>query len=784
MKRTITLILLFLAFIAGFTNAQSLTQTIRGKITDQDSNYPVIGANIVIADSDPIMGSATDLEGNYRIDNVPLGRIILVISCLGYEDKIIPNIVLTSAKELVVDISMQESVLQMEELVVHGNQNKSEVLNDLAMISARTFSVEETKRYAGSFNDPARMVSSFAGVNMAAEGDNYIAVRGNSPKGIQWRLDGIEIPNPNHFSDEGGTGGPINMLSSYMLANSDFFSGAFPADYGNAFSGVFDMKMRTGNNENREHSLSAGVLGIDVSSEGPFKKGGKASYLANYRYSSLGLMDDMGLVDFGGVPRYQDLSFKVNIPTSKAGTFTLFGLGGKSGILDKTEDEEQDNKVVEAWDMKADMGITALKHVIQLNKNMFLENIASVSENGSGSYGEELNDDGVLAMSDDEYLRKYSLRYGPTFHAKINNKNKVVAGFLYTQQFYDFEVKCFDKEQDKIVTELNENGNTGLMQAFGSWKWRITNDLTLVSGLHYMQTTLNDSYSIEPRIGLKWQFAPTQSLSLGYGVHSKTESLLTYFAYSYDDEGNREQPNLGLGLPKARHYVIGYDNMFTSNLYFKMEAYYQDLYEIGIENNPNSSYSLLNHITWYTTRALVNEGTGYNYGLELTLEKYFSNNYYYLLTGSLFESKYKGMDGVERNTMFNANYIGNLLIGKEFNIGARKGKNKSLTLNAGLTLMGPRWSTPIDLEASREKGYTVRIEEAAYTQRGDNIFIGNLSVHYRINKRRTSQELKFEVRNFTNNQGEIYSYYNGSTDEIVPVYQLAILPVVYYTVEF
>jgi len=331
---------------------------------------------------------------------------------------------------------------------------------------------------------------------------------------------------------------------------------------------------------------------------------------------------------------------------------------------------------------------------------------------------------------------------------------------------------------------LNETGNTGLIQAFGSWKWRISNDLTLVSGLHYMRTTLNDSYSIEPRIGLKWAFAPTQSLSAGYGTHSKMESLLNYFVYTTDENGNRYQPNLNMKFPKARHFVIGYDNRITENLYFKTEIYYQDLYDVGIENDPMSSYSLLNQVEWFTSRALVNEGTGYNYGLELTLEKYFSNNYYYLLTGSLFESKYKGMDGVERNTMFNANYIGNFLFGKEFILGKRKGASKSLNINGGLTLIGPRWHTPIDLEASREKGSTVRIEEEAFTLRGDDIFIGNLSVNYRVNKRKTSQELKLEVRNFTNSQGKIDSWYNDITGEIDHVYQLALLPVLYYTIEF
>ena len=132
--------------------------------------------------------------------------------------------------------------------------------------------MKKRKRYAGAIDDPARMVSAFAGVNGNAEGDNDIVVRGNSPRGILWRLEGVEIPNPNHFASEGATGGPINALNSNMLGNSDFYTGAFAPEYGNALSGVFDMKLRNGNNEQREYSATLSVLGTDLTAEGPFKE--------------------------------------------------------------------------------------------------------------------------------------------------------------------------------------------------------------------------------------------------------------------------------------------------------------------------------------------------------------------------------------------------------------------------------------------------------------------------------------------------------------------------------
>src|SRR5690606_1895476 len=313
---TISILMMY----AGDSYGQTLTQTVRGKIIDQDSRMPLPGANIVVMDAKEFLGTSTDVDGNFRIEHVPVGRVSLAVTFVGYEDRVISNILITTGKETVLDIEMKESLEMMDAVEINASKDKSEISNEMALTSARGFTVEETKRYAGSFNDPARMVSGYAGVDVDASGDNSRIVRGNSPRGIQWRLEGIDIPNPNHFSDEGATGGPINALNSQMLANSEFFTAAFPAEFGNALSGVFDMKLRKGNNEKREYSFSVGVLGTDATIEGPFVKGGNSSYLVNYRYSTLSLLNSIGAVDFDGIPKYQDLSFKIFVPTKSAGT--------------------------------------------------------------------------------------------------------------------------------------------------------------------------------------------------------------------------------------------------------------------------------------------------------------------------------------------------------------------------------------------------------------------------------------------------------------------------------
>ena len=305
-------------------SAQINHQTVRGTVLDADSRQPIFSASIAIVGSEPAVTATTAFDGRFSIADVPTGRIALRIRAMGYEEQTLPNLLLVSSKELVLNVVLQSAVKEIDEVTVTATKPKGELRNDMATVSARRISVEETSRIAGGINDPARMVSTFPGVAGDPAGDNTIVVRGNSPKGVLWRLEGMEIPNPNHFAQEGSTGGPINVLNSDMIDDSEFYTGAFAPEYGNVTSAVFDMRLRNGNDKKREHTLKVGVLGTDLTTEGPLPGTQGGSYLANYRYSSLALLDRAGVVDFGGVPDYTDASFKVNMPT-KAGTFPCGG---------------------------------------------------------------------------------------------------------------------------------------------------------------------------------------------------------------------------------------------------------------------------------------------------------------------------------------------------------------------------------------------------------------------------------------------------------------------------
>ncbi len=765
----------FLLLMSYTTFAQLPTQTIRGRVIDQESQTPVIGANVVITSLEPIKGNSTDEKGEFRLDNVPVGRHHLKISSIGYEETSIPELLIGSGKEVVITIRLTESLVKMEELVIKALADKSKPNNDLAVVSARSFTVEETKQYAASVNDPARMALSFAGVAANDDGTNEIVIRGNSPRGLLWRIEGVEVPNPNHFGDEGASGGGISMLSVNMLNNSDFFTGAFPAEYGNAASGVFDIKLRNGNNEKREYAFQAGMLGIDFATEGPFAKQSNASYLINYRYSTLGILNAMGIKITGdAITNFQDLSYKFHVPTKKAGVFSFWGLGGLSS--------QQVDDAFEKEDFHYNMGVTGLSHIFFFSDKTYLESILTYSKSKNLFIDEEERN---KYFNNETYINA-ALRGSFLLNHKFNARHTLRTGLIISQLGFDFfEATTF---RDTTRTNVDTEGNSQLWQAYAQWKHRINERLTLNTGLHYMYLALNRNSSLEPRLGLQWALAPGQSLSVGFGIHSRLDPLSNYFALYQTGPDSYQQPNKNLEFSKSRHYVLGYDHSLTNDLHMRLEAYYQDLYDIPIgisENNENpwyATYSSINYEGGILDFPLANNGTGRNYGLELTLEKLFTKNYYFLLTSSLFESKYTPFDGKEYNTRFNSNYVMNILAGKEFKIG--KNKTNSLGINIRAILTGGNRVTPIDLEKSRELGRPVMVWDRRYAERAGNYFRVDLRISYRINKPKFSSVVSLDIQNTTNRQNVFSTEYNAQTQQITYSYQLGLIPVLNYRIEF
>jgi len=777
--------------MAGFASAQNQTQTIKGTVTDKQSLATIPGVNIIIMNSDPLKGSTTDMDGHFKLADVNPGRYDLKVTYMGYKEIVMPNVVVTSGKEVSLDIGLEENVNSLNEVVISGTK-KNETNNELSTVSGRSFSMEEVNRYAGGRSDPSRLAANFAGVSSPDDSRNDIVIRGNSPTGVLWRIEGLNIPNPNHFSTVGTTGGPVSAINTNILKNSDFFTSAFPSEYGNANAGVFDLGFRNGNSDKREHTIQFGALtGLEAMTEGPINKEKGSSYLVAYRYSFTGFAQTLGIpVGTTATPFYQDISFKINSGTSKLGKFTLFGLGGRSKIefkhdkIDSTDlfaDPSMDSYFT------SDVALLGLKHFIRIGEKSYWSTVIGTTYAGSYFTQDSIshNDATTLQIIENKVTQQhYSIN--TSFNSKINSKLFIKIGAIGEELY----LHLFDRRRQytpywKQIWDFNDY--TTLVQGFIHAKYSFTNKLTLNMGVHSQWLTLNNSYSIEPRLGFKYQVNEKNTLSLGYGMHSQMQPTDVYFYRALKTDGTYDESNRNLDFTKSQHFVLGYDVLPAKDWRVKLETYYQMLYNVPV-TSLSSSYSMLNTGASFNPNEqgyLENKGTGTNYGVELTIEKFFSKGYYGLITGTLYESKYKGSDNVERNTAFNGKYVYNVLLGKEFKIG--KQKRNAITIDVKMTQAGGRYYTPVDLAASQAVHQQVlKGDEFSYSERNSDFFRLDVKTGVTINskKRKLSQSLFFDIQNVTNNKNVFAERYNPLTNQINTAYQIGFFPNFVYKVQF
>ncbi len=786
--------------IAFVSLAQAQVQTVKGKVVDAEAQYPLIGATIMLLDSDPVIGTTTDLDGNFRIENVPIGRQAFIVQYVGYKTITLPNILVNAAKEVVLDVSLEESVEALEAIVITGEANKDMPINELAKVSARTYSLEEVLRFSGGRNDVARLATSFAGVSAPDDSRNDIVVRGNSPTGLLWRVEGIPVSTTNHFATLGTTGGPVNALNTNLLRTSDFITGAFPAEYGNANAAVFDVNYRTGNPDKHEFTGQMGFNGLEFLAEGPLNQKNGGSFLASYRYGIAAI----AATGTSAIPYYQDFSFKINLGETKLGRFEFFGLGGLSSI-DFLGDEIDENDLfadpnVDSY-VSNQLGLFGVNHTLRLNKTTFLKNKIGTSLNGN-----EFEQDNYIRDESGNKIAKYratnsdNMENRYTFSSeltkKFNARWNMKAGFLheiYVPNFQtedrDSRVGIPDTDGDGIpdffipVTGMNETYN--LSQVYAQAEYKFSDKLSTTFGAHSQYFDINGQVSLEPRMAVSWQAGPSSRFSLAYGNHAQITPAPILFFEEEIAPGVFEQTNRDLDFSRSNHYVLAYDQSFGSDWRLKVETYYQSLYDIPVESTP-SSYSILNEgadFVFTERGSLVNEGTGTNYGVEMTLEKFFSKGYYMLMTTSLYESTYEGSDGIERSTAFNNNYVFNFLAGKEW-LWGRNNQN-AWTFDTRLTTAGGRPFTPIDLDATRANGgREVLFENQAFSTTLDDYFRWDVKFGVRINKGKVTHQFFVDLQNITNRQNDFVRRYNTVTDMINTVDQIGFFPDILYRIQF
>lgn len=756
---------------------QVLTQKISGIVSDNASNNPISFANVIVVNSNK--GTITDSLGNFTITNIPIGRYDIKVTAIGYEPYIAKEIEVISAKETFLTIVLKEKNNILAEVVVKPKVNKEEALNPMATVSAKMLSVEEAKRYAGGFDDPARLVSAFAGVSSSVN-NNGIVVRGNSPKSLQWKFEGVEISNPNHFADLAALGGGgLSALSSQCLANSDFFSGAFPAEYNNALSGVFDISMRTGNHNKRENTIQIGLTGIDLASEGPFKKGSRSSYLFNYRYSTLSLLQPI-LPENGGGVKYQDLSFKLNFPTKKSGTFSFWGIGlidGSGQEAEKDSSKWETLSDLQTQDVKQYMGALGVSHKYFLNKKSYIKSSLATSFNGIDLTTDQLNS--TLTFTPENKIKNstQNIVFTSFMNTKFSTRHTNKIGFTATNMRYNLLLKR--ENQSILQTLVSENGSSNLLNAYSNSTLNIKDRLAINVGVAIQFFSLNNNYSIEPRIGTKYQLNELQSISFAYGLHSRLEPINFYF--TKNPQYGNDAINKETDFTKAHHLVLGYNYKIAENLNLKIETYYQRLFNVPVVRD--SSFSFINlQNDWFFNEKLQNTGKGRNYGIDISLDKYMTNGFYYMFTASIFNSQYKAGDNIWRNTRYNRNFAFNFLAGKEWQFG--KNKQKIFGANVRASYQGGDRYSPIDATKSITNQQVEFDESKAFSNQISPSFTTHFTMLYRKNKAKSASEWAFKVLNATMFK-EFYGFqYNYKTQTVTEHRETIFIPNLSYKIQF
>jgi hypothetical protein len=785
------LLWVFLTFVSLTIHAQTITQTLKGVVSDKETGRPLAGANIVILNTDPPSGASTDADGKFRL-NTEIGRISVKVTFLGYEDLVINDMLIASGKEIYIPVELQEKVIQTGVVVVRPGDSAKSSLNPMATVSATTIRTKDAMRYAGGFYDPSRIVNAFAGISNANNDySNDIVIRGNSSRGLLWRLEGIEVPNPNHFSDgQGGSGGAFSAITSNVIDNFDFFTGAFPAEYGNAFSGVMDLKLRKGNSDKREYAFQTGMIGAEISMEGPFLKSSDASYLLNARYASFKFLADLKIIDLeetNVAPSTRDLVFNINLPLRNSGTINFFGLLASNRIGKKVVHDTLSWKTLsDRWE---EMGLQSsvtfgAKYLYTMpDEKTYLKSVIAYSTFSDLWYEGYVDSSYIRTNSYSSHYRYPSLRYSILANHKLNQRNIIRSGVnlnFLSGTMSDYRLNS----TGGYDTLLDPSVRSNLYQGYFQWKYRSASNFEFIAGLHLMRFSLNDQLSLEPRIGIRWQMAPGNVFLAGFGLHSRTESLAVYNALIRDKEGVGSLLNKDLELSKSLHWVAGLDLMMTEHLRFRIEGYIQYLFNIPIVNKITSQYSTINAAERLTDAVLENAGTGMNNGVEVTFEKTFSRNYYFLITGSIMDSWYMAGDKRRYNTYYNTRYISNIIAGKDFPAG--RNKRNSIGVNSRIMLRGGYRYTPVNEYQSLKSKRIIYDNYQSYKNQLPDFIRFDAGINFRKNRPEYSWIIMLDIQNVTGRRNIFRRRFSFENGRIISndILSLGMIPVFNFRVEF
>jgi len=789
MKLPMRLLIIFFvcaSFLKSFS--QPLSNTISGQVIDAQTQATLQAAIVVLYQNDSIINTAfVDSLGSFNFPKTKVGRYDLKCILAGYKNSFFPNILVQTGKELVLTLQMERNISQLKEARISGNFSDRGKLDQLAQVTV--LRVEDIQKYAGGRADIARIAQNTVGVTGASDSRNDLIIRGNSPLGMLWRLEGVNIPSPNHFATFGPTGGPVSIINVNSIDYGNFYNAVFPSEYGNALSGVFDVHLRKGNNKKREYTLQFGMNGLEGNLEGPFKKGKSASYLITYRYSTMKVFDWIG-IRFGvaAIPHYQDAAFKFYFPKTKTGNWTIFGVGGKSStdVLAAAKRDASDRYSDNNFDkyIASKMFVTGISNFLVLSKknNVSLKSVVAYSMATTQFHMDSVLTSKARMLWLNNTYNLPKLSWHQTLSWVPNPKNEWSGGVIVEQLYFSLSDSIFRASQQQFITRFNFKGQSQLVQLFAQYIHHLNDALKVNIGLHSQYYGVSKKKTFEPRLFLEYQFTPKQTLQVGAGRHAQTQPLPTTFYETQLTNGTYLKTNQNLDFTFSDQFCLNYTWAFYKKWNLQINLYQQQLFNAPIEQVP-SSFSLLNEGADFTIHKipyLINNGKGQNKGVEFTLEKRFAQHYYGLLNGTYYRSVYTASDGLLRSSAFDNRFAFNCLGGYEWQISSAN----SVNFDAKLSLIGGKRYTPVNLAASLLSHTAVYESNNAFSKQFPTYFRPDIKISWRNNHAHFSQEFILYCENFINRKNYFTQDYDEKARAIVTEYQIGIFPVAQYKIEF
>ncbi len=776
----------FLLSISIFSSAQEITQSLRGQVSDQISLKGIPSVSVVLNNGESSFITITDEQGNFTLEELPLGRYIIRVTHISYNPYIYHDVILSAGKAFFLQIELKPAIRQLKNIEIQAGKSMFFLTPRLSSLS---IDMEMSDRIPATFYDPARIVTSYPGIAIQNDQSNNISIRGNSPNELTWRIDGLNFVNPNHLTNAGTfsdrpsvSGGGVSILSAQLIQRSRILTGAFPANYGNALSGVFDIRLKEGNHQNSEFTLQAGLLGIEASAEGPLSKHKKHGYLINYRYSTIGLLSQIG-VDLGDESiDFQDLSFNLVFDLKDAGTLTVFGIGGLSNEKfiaknDSTKWETLEDRVDTRFN--SDMGGIGITHQVAIG------DVSSWSNKLSYSYISSIRE-GIYVFDD---YSKNPIQYDQFDQALLSinsefnttsNDYLLKVGLFADRQSFNLLSQSSDFYQDDLQETIKGIGSYWIHQPYVQIEKPLNIHWKITAGINGLYHSLRGKLNLSPRVGISYYPDDKRSFQIHYGWVSKSQIPQAYYVF---DQQSGTYPNKDLDFTRSHQVLFGYEQMINEETQIKFEGYVQKHIQVPVSPDPGNPYSLVNAQDAFVDEILTNQGTARNIGVEVILERNFVQNYYVLLAGSLYNSTYKALDKIRRNTRYNGQYGLNITAGKEF-IKLKKSSQRIFGINARFLFHGGPWDTPIDEMLSKENQYPVYAEAEAFTIKQKDYFRIDLGLYFKKNKKNYTRSIILGVQNITNRKNIAYQFYDPESNNVRTKYQLGIVPSLSYRIQF